>query len=283
MCRFTLYQGPPLRISALVTEPRNSLIHQSFNASEREEPLNGDGFGLAWYAPTLTPRPGLFRSVTPAWNNANLLRLADVVESPCILAHVRAATQVRSVGEVNCHPFTSGRYALMHNGDLGGFLALRRALLAQLSDGPFDAIQGLTDSEHLFALFLERLVRDGEPDDAQSLGDRVRGTIEDALALVDRHAAGSASYLNLAVTNGRESVATRFTTEPDDEGESLYLHRGRLYRCEDGVCHMVSPATGSGAVLVSSEALSDDPGWEPIPRNHMVTIDAAGGCTLSTI
>src|SRR6185436_9788616 len=37
MCRFTLYLGPAIRMSALVTEPRNSLIHQSFESQEREE------------------------------------------------------------------------------------------------------------------------------------------------------------------------------------------------------------------------------------------------------
>ena len=43
MCRFTLYLGPSIRMSALVTEPKNSLIHQSFESQEREERLNGDG------------------------------------------------------------------------------------------------------------------------------------------------------------------------------------------------------------------------------------------------
>ena len=100
---------------------------------------------------------------------------------------------------------------------------------------------------------------------------------------VERHAPGEYSYLNLAVTNGRESVATRFTTDPDDDGESLYLHRGRTYVCEDGVCHMIEPKRGEGAVLVSSEALSDDPGWEAIPRNRLVTISADGACVLSAL
>ncbi|MEZ6194623.1 MAG: hypothetical protein R3F20_02680 [Planctomycetota bacterium] len=43
----------------------NSLIHQSYEAKERFEPLNGDGFGLAWYVEG-DPKPARFRSVTPA-------------------------------------------------------------------------------------------------------------------------------------------------------------------------------------------------------------------------
>ena len=44
MCRFTLYLGPPVRLSTLLIEPSHSLIQQSFHAEERSEPLNGDGF-----------------------------------------------------------------------------------------------------------------------------------------------------------------------------------------------------------------------------------------------
>ena len=55
MCRFTLYLGPPVRLSTLLIEPSHSLIQQSFHAEERSEPLNGDGFGVGWYAPGITP------------------------------------------------------------------------------------------------------------------------------------------------------------------------------------------------------------------------------------
>jgi predicted glutamine amidotransferase len=48
MCRFTLYMGPPIRLSSLLIEPDHSLIRQSVESREREEPLNGDGFGVGW-------------------------------------------------------------------------------------------------------------------------------------------------------------------------------------------------------------------------------------------
>ncbi|MEM9490023.1 MAG: class II glutamine amidotransferase, partial [Myxococcota bacterium] len=115
MCRFVIYLGPPIPLSHLTTLPTHSLIHQSYKAREREEPLNGDGFGVAWYAPELSPEPALFRDVTPAWNNENLRCLAQVTRSRTILAHVRAATQ-GSVLQTNCHPFSAGPLAFMHNG-----------------------------------------------------------------------------------------------------------------------------------------------------------------------
>ncbi len=43
--------------------------------------------------------------------------------------------------------------------------------------------------------------------------------------------------------------------------------------CEDGVCRMVAADEGSGAVIVASEPVSTDPGWEMVPLNHAVVID----------
>ena len=277
MCRFVFYNGPPIFVSSLVTEPSHSLVSQSIQSSEREEPLNGDGFGLAWYPPDFDARPALFRSITPAWNNSNLLELARVIKSPCILAHVRAATQVRAVSEANCHPFTHGRLAMMHNGDVGGFSALRRKILGKLSDTAFELIDGSTDSEHLFALFvdaLEQVAQDPQAVNATEMAEALRRSFKTAIDLSRETGGTEHSYLNVAVTNGRAAVVTRFTTHAGYDGESLYIHRGLRYICVDGACRMVEPDELGGAVIVSSERLSEDPGWQPVPPNHMVIIDA---------
>lgn len=285
MCRFVLYHGMPLTIASLVTEPAHSIIRQSVHADESEEPLNGDGFGVAWYAPELSERPGVFRSVTPAWSNQNLLDLARVTRSHCILAHVRAATSGLAVSELNCHPFTSGPYAFMHNGDVARFSQVRRRLLSDLSDAAFAAIRGSTDSEHLFGVFLDE-AHSADVARAPDRAGAMARTLERALARVvglsmeaKKHlprppgmAPGEdESYVNCAVTDGEAAVACRFTTDAD-EPSSLYLHTGRRYVCEGGVCRMLEPERGREAVIVSSERLSDDPGWQKVPRNSLVII-----------
>jgi predicted glutamine amidotransferase len=55
MCRFVLYMGPAITLDQLTTLPEHSIIHQSYQARLREEPLNGDGFGMSWYVPELSP------------------------------------------------------------------------------------------------------------------------------------------------------------------------------------------------------------------------------------
>lgn len=271
MCRFVFYLGPSLRLSTLITEPEHSLIRQSFKSAERSEPLNGDGFGVAWYPPPPLEGPGLFRSVRPAWNNANLVSLARVTQSDCILAHVRAASQ-GALSEANCHPFVAGRYAFMHNGDLGGFPRVRRRLLGELSDEGFALVRGQTDSEHLFALLLDALGGPHVEATVETLAEATCAMMRKALELSRLGGEGAVSTLNLAFSDGRSGIVTRFTTHADHAGESLYLHDGLQYVYEGGKCRMVEPDTQGGAVIVSSERLSSDPGWEALPRNHLLLI-----------
>ncbi len=281
MCRFTLYLGPSIKLSSLVVEPEHSIITQSFRSKSQEEPLNGDGFGIAWYAPGVSDTPALFRSVTPAWNNTNLLDLARVVQSPVILAHVRAATKLGGPSEANCHPFRSGRYAFMHNGHIGEFARVRRSLLQGVCDAAFDGIHGSTDSEHLFALVVDELHRRGTYDrgGVQAMAEALAAAIARVQELLRIVGVQEPSFLNVAMSDGQEAVACRFTTLADYDGESLWLHTGRLYVCVNGQCRMLSPDRGRGCVLVSSEPLSDDDGWDAIPRNHLVGIAADGSTT----
>jgi predicted glutamine amidotransferase len=109
MCRLVAVVGEPMLVADVVLWPRHSIIKQSYDARERlRDPslpmhlgfgnLNGDGFGIGWYAPethggggggvhghggghgggggygqglgsrrAADPSPCLFKSITPAW------------------------------------------------------------------------------------------------------------------------------------------------------------------------------------------------------------------------
>ncbi|MEZ4217291.1 MAG: class II glutamine amidotransferase [Myxococcota bacterium] len=270
MCRFTLHLGAPIRMSALLLDPEHSLIRQSSHSRERDEPLNGDGFGVGWYAPRLGPEPAVFRSITPAWNNRNLRNLARVVASRCILAHVRAATQSSAVNEANCHPFRYGRYLFMHNGDVGNFRKVRRHLLESVRNEAFDNVYGSTDTEHVFALAIDELLRGPRGLDAtEAMARALTGAIERVLELVDAHGDGEPSYLNCALANGSSAVVSRFTNDPDEAPESLYLFEGPLYPVAED-----EPAAAAASIVVSSERLTSDAGWVEVPANHLVVLRA---------
>ncbi|MBM4063385.1 MAG: class II glutamine amidotransferase [Planctomycetes bacterium] len=188
---------------------------------------------------------------------------------------MRAASKHGGQSEANCHPFRWDRYTFMHNGDVGGFARLRRSLLTTLGDEAFAVIQGNTDSEHVFALVVDELLRSplqGVERMVQALQNALRRVVE----LGRAHGVTEPHYLNLALADGVAAVACRFTTHDGYDGESLFVHTGQVYVCSDGVCQMLAPDQGTGCVLVSSEPLSDDPGWDMMPRNSLARIDSRG-------
>src|SRR5882672_7060519 len=151
MCRFIAYHGEPILLEDLIASPSHSLIKQSIHATESRSETNGDGFGLGWYGER--ERPGLYREVSPAWSDENLLSICAQVRSRMFFAHVRAATGTATM-RANCHPFAVGRYMFMHNGQIGGFQAIRRRLEALIPDELYNARAGTTDTEVLFLIAL---------------------------------------------------------------------------------------------------------------------------------
>ena len=152
MCRWAAYIGEEVFLEDIVTAPCHSLIAQSHCAREAKSPTNGDGFGIAWYGDR--PEPGLYRDILPAWSDPNLKSLCRQIKSDLFLAHVRASTG-GATSRANCHPFVSGRWSFMHNGQIGGFERIRRGLESSISDELYDQRLGTTDSELFFLLMLD--------------------------------------------------------------------------------------------------------------------------------
>lgn len=284
MCRFTMYLGPPVRLSTLLTEPSHSLIRQSYHAEERPEPLNGDGFGVGWYAPRLTDEPAVFHAITPAWNNRNLFSMARVLTSPCVMAHIRAASPGSDVNLANCHPFAYGDYLLMHNGRIGSFRTIRRALLEGLTDEAFDIVKGSTDTEHLFAVFVDEIVRNGCPVDpggaeasrgagALGLAERLVAALRRVLDLSQTRGDGTSSFLNVAVTDGRHAAVARYADDPIENAESLYYLHGEMYEPAGRRFADRRKEDEAEAVVVSSERLTEDPRWRPVPTGTVLALD----------
>ena len=151
MCRLAAYLGEAISLQALIIDPEHSLIEQSLEAQEAKLSVNGDGFGVAWYGEF--DEPGLFKHTQPAWSDQNLLSIAKHIKSTSILAHVRAATD-GAIIHTNCHPFTHGKWAFAHNGQVGEFPKLRRVLENALPDELYAQRQATTDSELLFLLMI---------------------------------------------------------------------------------------------------------------------------------
>jgi len=272
MCRLMAYKGTPIIVDHLLYQPKNSLINQSFNAKEIEEPLNGDGFGIGWYVPEVANEPVTFVSVNPAWSNRNLRNLAPKIKTECLIAHVRAAS-VGEVSESNCHPFQYKNMLMAHNGGIEEFGKIKRHLRSPLSDELYNWIKGQTDSEHIFASLLNHLKSHHDTITPETVVDSFEHTFRHIKHLMTKYDIREPAYLNMVVTDGNFMVATRYVSDDKEEPLTLYHSEGSRYVVEDGVTRLEAPKDDDQAVLVVSEKLSDDKDWTMIPSNHFVIVE----------
>jgi len=272
MCRLLAYKGTPIIMDDLLYKPKNSLVNQSINAREIEEPLNGDGFGVGWYVPEINYEPITYVSVNPAWSNRNLKNLAPKIKVECMIAHVRAAS-VGEVSESNCHPFYYKNLLMAHNGGVEEFGKIKRHIREPLSDELYNWIKGQTDSEHIFAYLLNRLFSAHQPVSPEAVIDAFEYTFRDLKKMMAKYGILEPAYLNMVITNGLFVVATRYCTDPKEEPLTLYHSEGSRYVVEDGITRLEAPADNDHAVLVVSEKLTDDKNWTMIPPNHFVIVE----------
>lgn len=269
MCRWMAWHGQPLLIDELLLKPKHSLIDQSLHSTMGAEPTNGDGFGLGWYG--TGDGPGLYRSISPAWADANLRHLAAHIESPLFLAHVRA-TSGSAVQETNCHPHLYGRWLFVHNGLINRFPTVRRELTLAIDPQLFTEIQGSTDSELLFYLALTK----GLEDDPLTALERTIGFVEQAAA---RHGIDRAIQASIGVSDGERLWAVRYSTEGNSRTlfASAEAHAIKQLYPENPRLQLLSDEDR----LVVSEPIADLPGaWHEIPESTAVTIHPGGAHEL---
>lgn len=275
MCRIVAYIGHEILLADVLVKPSNSIILQSLHARETDVRTNGDGFGLGWYAPNISDTPGIFRSVLPAWNDLNLLNITEKIKSSCFFAHVRAANS-GGVSQSNCHPFAYGRWMFMHNGEIFKFNLIKRHLRHLLDDDIYDWLQGETDSEHFFALFLQ-LSKGKDLNQISVITQVLQETFDKIHALMDQFGEIGPCYYNLCLTDGIRLIASRYCTDPNLTPETMhysfnydFLNETRSFRPWS-----LMGRRQRGGFLIASEKLTNfDIQWHDVPAKHFVVVDA---------
>ena len=265
MCRWMAWHGQPVLLEELLFRARHGLVDQSLHSRLGAETTNGDGFGVGWYG--TGEGPGIYRSIAPAWGDANLRHLAGHIESPLFLAHVRASSGT-AVQESNCHPFSHGRWLFVHNGLVNEFAAVRRELMLALGADSFAAIEGSADSEVIFHLALSF----GLEEDPIAAIEAAIGFVEHTLS---RAGIAPAVQASIGVSDGTSLWAVRYSSE----GRSRTLFRSedvdavrRLYPENPRVQRLKE-----GDHIVVSEPIADLPGaWHEIPESSAIGIAATG-------
>ena len=273
MCRLVAYVGHDVLLENVLVKPINSIVMQSLHARESNLPTNGDGFGLGWYAPAISPMPALFKSISPAWNDNNLLHLTAKIISPTFFAHVRAAS-AGGVTHYNCHPFIHDQWMLMHNGEIFNFKAVKRHLRHLLDDDIYNWIQGETDSEHLFALFLQ-IGKGKDLSTISVVADVLQATFDQIIQLICEYSEPGPSYFNICLTDGTRLLASRYCTDKNLTPETMHYSLGSRFVVKEGHYHMIEKDNTRGCLLVTSEKLTNfNAEWHDVPINHLMMADS---------
>jgi len=265
MCRLLAYSGIEVNLHTLIFTPEHSIVKQSFKPKEmRSGVINGDGFGLGWYNPQIEDTPAVFKSPMPIWSDLNLPSIARKIMTPRAFVHVRGASIGMAIAATNSHPFAKEKYLFMHNGVTENFrTAFMRVMRRELLDEYYAGIEGTTDSEHIFALFLSNMKRNNAK--SSDMETCLLDTITQMHTLAQKF--NSNVVLNLGVTDGETVIVTNYSTFPV---------AASLYCAENTVAF-------PQAALVCSERMFQDPAWEPVPPNHYARIKSGAQLEVKPI
>ncbi|WVF72236.1 hypothetical protein IAT40_007048 [Kwoniella sp. CBS 6097] len=221
-------------------------------------------------------RPCLFKSISPAWSNANLTRLAEKIRSSLVFAHVRASTMAGAPSEDNCHPWMFDKLMWMHNGEINEFRKIKRAVQQSLPEELFLYPSGYTDSEWAFMIFLSKL----KDPHARSfthveLRDAMMQTIQFINKLSKEAGITGPSLMNFVVTDGETVVATRYISSRTSEASSLFFSSGTSFDeyQEGGLYRMTKADKRENIIMISSEPLTfERSDWMEVKTNTMIVI-----------
>jgi glutamine amidotransferase len=254
MCRFLSYIGKPILLDRLMCDQPNSIIAQAMAAREAKTVVNADGCGFGWYGER--DDPGIYRSILPAWSDANLSGLVRQIRSGLFFAHVRSAT-AGEVSYANCHPFHHEKFMYMHNGMVTRFPRLRSKIEALIDDEMYEYRRGSTDSEAIFFAALSR-----------GLTERPVEAVTEVLTNITEIQAHlpSKERVRFAASFSDGETLWAFRWASDNKPPTLY-HR----QIEEGL-------------VVASEPFDEDrDAWRLIPNASVVIADRSGAMEIHSL
>ncbi|GAB3451711.1 class II glutamine amidotransferase [Actinophytocola sediminis] len=253
MCRLFGLSASPRRVRATfwLLDAPDSLAEQS-----RREP---DGTGLGVFDRDGTPQ--VDKQPLAAYVDQRFAREAKERESTTFIAHIRYAS-TGGLDVRNTHPFTQHGRLFAHNGVLGDL----PGLAAELGDHR-DLVTGDTDSERLFALITKRI-------------DAHHGDVDAGITAAVRWVADTLPLyaINLVLTTSTDLWALRYPDTHDlfvlqraaggPHGDRHLEHASAAGRIRARGALADHPA-----VVVASERMDEDPGWQQLRSGELLHVD----------
>jgi len=260
--------------------------------------LNLAGFGMkAWDEGSADPdRPFSYASTSLPIYDRNLKGLAEKIRATCLLAHVRGVhfNTEGIISQQNIHPFQfrGCPIALAHNGDLDRMREMKPALLEYVRPEFARMIDGTTDSEWIYALFLSHLENPGRHASASEIAKALEKTLAVIRQVRAKLGIANWSPVNLFITTGKQLVAVRYCFDfgcyrTDDPRlvpqasfvyHSLWYTSGSEYGYHDDEWKMTGGANNADSIMIASEPLTRDVStWLEVPEYSMIYADTRSG------
>lgn len=255
MCRlFGFRSRVPERVHASLVLEKNSLKVQSVE--------HKDGWGIAAY--TNGALPQVAHGLGPAHQDPDFEKVSNLLSAPTVLAHVRLAS-VGAVTVRNAHPFVYGRWCFAHNGTITDWGRHQKTLENLIPEPYRRLLQGDTDSERCFLLFLGHLSREHDPAGQvpiNAVAKAIAKTVAQVASITD--STEKKSSMNFMVTDGKLLVASR--------------RQRTLFFSEQQKHHKFGdPPPKPGAVLdqivIASENLTREDHWHEVPEEELIGVD----------
>jgi predicted glutamine amidotransferase len=259
MCRLFGMTGGPRAVGATFW------LLQAPDSLSRQSEAEPDGTGLGWFDAEGRPKQPLTAETDRAF-----AREAKTVRSHTFVAHVRYAT-TGALEKRNTHPFEQDGRLFAHNGMVGDLPALEDELGPALA-----TVHGDTDSERVFALITREIARTGN----------VGEGIASAVGWIAAHLQMLA--VNLVLIDRTDLWALRYPQVHDlfvleraaggHDGTAALDHaRGGRIRAS------AEELATAPAVIVATERMDDDPGWQELAAGELLHVDASLTLTRSRI
>lgn len=230
---------------------------------------NKDGWGISYFE---DDDIRLIKEPSPASDSPWVRFIAERdLESHCVIAHVRWATQGQPKLE-NTHPFeremAGRRHVFAHNGnikDIAGKLPFESPRFRPVGD---------TDSEHAFCVLLQRLESLWAVDAVPSVEARL-AVVADFAA--DARRLGQANFLygdgDLLFAHGhkRRYEEKGQITEPRTPG--LTMLRRRCSAGAEGLsCSGLTVSVPEQEITLFASVPLSDEGWTPLPEGAVIAL-----------
>ena len=274
---YGLIATEPTRVDCALLRSQRSLILSGFGESRNIQQPTGRGIALLLEEDEIRTAHEVIH--TPL--DTNLDQSQIQTPASAIIAHVRHG----SIGKPdlkNTHPFQHESWVFAHHGTIENFQTIRREVMGEMPPELRRAVQGGTDSEHIFHLFLSYLKRSAGSIAGDAPINRIRDSFAKTISMLnewsERTGTKVVSRIVILATNRRALLAFR------QGGPLHYVERDAVLHCP--ICGEPHAATADDrpyrAVAVSSEPFSGEE-WKEVPEGSLMLIDPDLTVTFSPL